>query len=33
MGDMVTLEKIWDAQNALRGVARVTPLNPAKALG
>ena len=30
---MVTLEKIWDAQNALRGVARVTPLNPAKALG
>ena len=30
---MVTLETIWDAQNALRGVARVTPLNPAKALG
>ena len=30
---MVTLETIWDAQNALRGVARGTPLNPAKALG
>ena len=30
---MVTLETIWEAQNALRGVARVTPLNPAKALG
>ena len=30
---MVTLEKIWEAQNALRGVARSTPLNPAPALG
>lgn len=30
---MVTLETIWEAQNALRGVARITPLNPAKALG
>lgn len=32
-GTMVTLETIWEAQNALRGVARITPLNPAKALG
>ena len=30
---MVTLEKIWEAQNALRGVARLTPLNPAPTLG
>ncbi len=30
---MLTLEMIQDAQAALRGVARVTPLNPAKKLG
>lgn len=30
---MVTLEKIWEAQNALRGVARTTPLNLAPTLG
>ena len=30
---MVTLEKIWDAQKALRGVARVTPLDPVPAIG
>lgn len=30
---MLTLEMIQDAQAALRGVARVTPLNPAKNLG
>ena len=30
---MVTLQMIWEAREALRGVARVTPLNPAKNLG
>ena len=30
---MVTLEHIWAAQNVLRGVARVTPLNPAPTIG
>jgi threonine dehydratase, medium form len=30
---MLTLEMIQDAQAALKGVARVTPLNPAKSLG
>ncbi|MDD3347861.1 threonine ammonia-lyase [Oscillibacter sp.] len=30
---MLTLEMIQDAQAALKGVARVTPLNPAKNLG
>ena len=30
---MVTLEKIWDAQKALRGIARVTPLDPVPAIG
>ncbi len=30
---MLTLEMIQDAQAALKGVARVTPLNPAKKLG
>ena len=30
---MVTLEQIWAAQNVLRGVARVTPLNPAPTIG
>ena len=30
---MLTLQMIWEAREALRGVARVTPLNPAKNLG
>lgn len=30
---MLTLEMIWEAREALRSMARVTPLNPAKALG
>lgn len=30
---MLTLEMIWDAQNALRGIARKTPLESAPALG
>lgn len=30
---MLTLEMIQDAQQALKGVARITPLNPAKHLG
>ena len=32
-GNILTLEMIRDAQAALQGVARVTPLNPAKNLG
>ncbi|MCI9120198.1 MAG: threonine ammonia-lyase [Oscillibacter sp.] len=30
---MLTLEMIWDAQNALRGVAQRTPLEPAPRIG
>lgn len=30
---MLTLQMIWEAREVLRGVARVTPLNPAKNLG
>ena len=30
---MLTLQMIWEAREALRGVARATPLNPAKNLG
>lgn len=30
---MLTLQMIWEAREAIRGVARVTPLNPAKNLG